>query len=244
VDETAWQTQMAWLDDDLASTDRPWKFVVLHEPGWSAGPNANNLDVQTDIQPLCLDHDVAMVLAGHNHYYVRTVVDRIQHITTAGGGAPLYSPDLAYPYIVASRAAYHFCKVEIDGDHLTFSAQTPEGTVFDSFTLYRALSGAELDDVSMPTSGLEFVYPNPSNPSTMVAFELNAGHNVDLNICDLKGRRIRRLIAGEQLDAGKYNRLWNGMDDTGSEVASGVYLVQLVVDGRQAGPPQKVSIVR
>ena len=244
VDESAWQTQMAWLDDDLASTDRPWKFVVLHEPGWSAGPNANNLNVQIDIQPLCLAHDVAMVLAGHNHYYARTVVDRIQHITTAGGGAPLYSPDLSYPYIVASRTAYHFCTVEIDGDHLIFSAQTPQGTVFDSFTLDRAVSAAELDEMSAPASGLEFIYPNPSNPSTMVAFELNIDHNVDLTICDLRGRHIRRLITGEQMGAGKHTRLWNGMDDAGSAVASGVYLVRLVVDGKQAGSPQKVSIVR
>jgi len=243
VDELAWQTQMAWLDADLAETDRPWKFVVLHEPGWSAGPNANNLNVQTDIHPLCIAHDVALVLGGHNHYYVRTLVDKIQHVTTAGGGAPIYYPNMSYPYIVAAGADYHFCKVEIDGGQLTFTAQTPEGLVLDSFSLDLATSDVEMNEFRS-ASGLEAVYPNPLNPTTKIAFELSAGNNVDLTIYDLKGRLVRRLIVGEQIETGKHNRLWNGEDDAGSAVASGVYLVRLAVGGRQAGPLQKVSIVK
>lgn len=87
-----------WLTNDLASTTKPWKILLFHEPGWSAGgSHANNTTVQTYIQPLCKQYGVDLVLNGHNHYYSRAVVDGVQHITTGGGGAPLYAPNPTYP---------------------------------------------------------------------------------------------------------------------------------------------------
>ncbi len=128
--------ELEWLDEDLRSTDKPWKFLLLHEPGWSAGGHPNNVTVQQSVQPLCTEWGVDMVLAGHNHYYARAEVDGVVHVTTGGGGSPLYDPTPGYtPEVVVTAKCHHFCKVEIDGAILSFSAVRLDGVVIDAFRI-------------------------------------------------------------------------------------------------------------
>ncbi|WP_415407800.1 PKD domain-containing protein [Sulfurovum sp. CS9] len=134
VDYSPGSTQYIWLENDLSSSTKKWKFLVFHEPGWSAdGPHSNNVDVQNYIQPLAVEKGVDIIFAGHNHYYARATVDSIQHITTGGGGAPLYSPDPNYENVVATAQSHHFCEVEIQGDDLYFTARDASGLELDSF---------------------------------------------------------------------------------------------------------------
>ncbi|MBT8387708.1 MAG: T9SS type A sorting domain-containing protein, partial [Ignavibacteria bacterium] len=126
--------QLTWLENDLAASTKPWKFIYLHEPGWSAGGHGNEIPVQLYIQPLCEQYGVPIVFGGHNHYYARAVVNGVQHITTGGGGAPLYLPDPSYPNIVTATRANHFCTIAIDDGLLSFKAIKPDGTLIDSFT--------------------------------------------------------------------------------------------------------------
>lgn len=133
--------QYAWIAADLAATRKPWRFVVLHEPGWSAGGHTDNLDVQRYLEPLFETYGVAMVFAGHNHYYARAVVHGVQHITTGGGGAPLYQPHPDMPGVVAVSRSYHYCRVEIDGARLELEAVRPDGVVVDRVHLVRGRSG-------------------------------------------------------------------------------------------------------
>jgi hypothetical protein len=126
--------QLTWLENDLASTTKPWKFIYLHEPGWSAGGHSNEIPVQLYIQPLCEQYGIPIVFGGHNHYYARAEVNGVQHITTGGGGAPLYAPILSYPNIVTATQANHFCTIAIEDGLLSFKAIKPDGTVIDSFT--------------------------------------------------------------------------------------------------------------
>jgi hypothetical protein len=145
--------QGRWFKADLAGSSKPWKFVLLHEPGWSAaGGHSNNSTVQRHIQPFCERYGVAMVFAGHNHYYSRAVVRGVQHVTTGGGGAPLKSPESGQSNVVAMRSTSHFCRIEIDGDVLRFRAVDRNGAVIDSVTTDRvtptlvALFTAEVQD--------------------------------------------------------------------------------------------------
>ena len=92
---------------------------------------------QAYIQSLCETYGVAMVFCGHNHYYAHCDVNGVKHITTAGGGAELATPDLSYhPSVVTALSAYHFSKVDIHGQQLDFEAVEFDGTVIDAFTLY------------------------------------------------------------------------------------------------------------
>ncbi len=134
-------TQGLWFKNDLAASNKTWKFVLLHEPGWSAGGgHVNNTTVQTQIEPLCERYGVAVVFGGHNHYYARAVVNGVQHITTGGGGAPLATPDMGQSNLVAGASAYHYCQIAIDAGNLRFKAiNSMTGAVIDSLTLHRSI---------------------------------------------------------------------------------------------------------
>jgi len=69
-------------------------------------------------------------------------------------------------------------------------------------------------------------WPNPFNPHTTVAFELARNDHVRLTIYDVQGRTIRNLVDGE-LPAGRHTAVWQGRDDNGRSVSSGIYFARL-----------------
>ena len=68
--------------------------------------------------------------------------------------------------------------------------------------------------------------PNPFNPITTIAFDIASDQQVSLKIYDVQGRLIRTLV-NEQMQARSYSVQWDGKNDRGSMVASGVYFYQL-----------------
>ncbi len=135
---SAWQAQLAWLAADLRATTKPWKVVLMHEPAWSAGGgHPNDTISQTDLQPLFRQYGVQVVIAGHNHYYARAVVDGIQHVTAGGGGAPLASPQSGQPNVVKTSATCHYCEILADDVSLSLVARSQAGSELDRFTLGR-----------------------------------------------------------------------------------------------------------
>jgi hypothetical protein len=72
--------------------------------------------------------------------------------------------------------------------------------------------------------------PNPFNPRTSIRFSLAADGPVKLLIFDVNGRRVRTLVE-ESLKAGLHEMVWDGTDDDGRTVTSGVYWSQLATDG-------------
>ena len=127
--------QYTCLENDLATTDREWVFLVFHEPGYSAGGHGNNNSVQSYIQPLCVDYGVDIVFNGHNHYYARTTVNRTKHITAGTAGAPSRTPDANM--VEFCKEEYHFCKIDIygGGSLLDFTAVDRYGVTIDSFII-------------------------------------------------------------------------------------------------------------
>jgi hypothetical protein len=69
--------------------------------------------------------------------------------------------------------------------------------------------------------------PNPFNPSTTISFYLPKESVVSLEVYDISGRLVSRLIGGERRSAGTYNVEWNGREARGVAVSSGVYLYRL-----------------
>jgi hypothetical protein len=71
-------------------------------------------------------------------------------------------------------------------------------------------------------------HPNPFSGGTRLAFSVARPSEVSLEIYDLAGRRIRHLIA-TALPAGRHNAHWDGRDDRGAPVASGLYHARLAI---------------
>ena len=87
-------------------------------------------------------------------------------------------------------------------------------------------------------------YPNPFNPSTTLAFELFGGatQQVRLELLDARGRRVCTAVDAT-LPPGVHRVTWDGRNDAGAPVASGVYLARLAIEGRVAGV-QKLSLLK
>ena len=75
--------------------------------------------------------------------------------------------------------------------------------------------------------------PNPFNPTTRISFDLAQKGQVEIRIFDVSGRRVRDLAHGE-LAAARHVVTWNGLDDAGHRVSSGVYFYRLVTDDYSA----------
>ena len=215
--------ELIWLANDLATSSASWKFVVLHEPGWSAGGgHENNVNVQNYIQPLCERYGVSIVFGGHNHYYARAVVNNVQQITTGGGGAPLYTPNSSYPNIVTTSRTHHFCKVAIDGNLLHFTAITSSGAVIDTFSMTRPLSYVAGQTAPNPSKfDLSPAFPNPFNPCTEIQYDLSKAEHTSLRVFDLLGREVAVLKDGF-VEAGSHRVMFDG-----SNLASGTYFARL-----------------
>jgi len=69
-------------------------------------------------------------------------------------------------------------------------------------------------------------YPNPFNPSTKIEFSLPEEAQVRLDIYNISGKRVKRLV-DEKLPSGIWSVIWNGEDHKGFQVASGIYLYRL-----------------
>jgi hypothetical protein len=72
-------------------------------------------------------------------------------------------------------------------------------------------------------------YPNPFNAKTTISFRLLQAANVKINIFDIRGRLVDRLI-DENLNAGYHNIEWMGLNDSPNDLSSGIYLYTIIVD--------------
>ncbi len=83
------------------------------------------------------------------------------------------------------------------------------------------------DDETIPSPDMNLTsYPNPFNPETTVRFTLQEDSSVELNIYDIKGRKVRTLV-DERLQTGEHRFTWNG-----EGAASGIYLIRLKTGDR------------
>ncbi len=76
-----------------------------------------------------------------------------------------------------------------------------------------------------------FNYPNPFNPSTTIHFSVAKTSQVTLDVFDVKGRQVRTLH-NRLTEAGRHTANWDGLDNHGKSVASGVYLIRLKSPGK------------
>ena len=82
-------------------------------------------------------------------------------------------------------------------------------------------------EVDLPTvPALDGNYPNPFNPLTVIRFSVPSRRHVELAVYDVRGRKVRTLVQGV-LPAGAHQVAWQGRDDVGRQVSSGLYFCRL-----------------
>jgi len=102
-------------------------------------------------------------------------------------------------------------------------------------SIYSAIGsfvGQGITDVEEPTIIPEKFevsqnYPNPFNPSTVINYALPKAEFVTIRIYNMLGQEVATLLNNE-VNAGVYNIMWNGMDNSGTKVATGTYIYRVV----------------
>ncbi|MCX6135452.1 MAG: T9SS type A sorting domain-containing protein [Ignavibacteriales bacterium] len=85
-------------------------------------------------------------------------------------------------------------------------------------------------------------YPNPFNPSTTIRYDLPKEAPVTLEVYNVLGVRVRTLLAGETVSAGRHTMMWDGRDDNGNVAPSGVYLYRVNANDFHAS--KKMTLVK
>ena len=89
-------------------------------------------------------------------------------------------------------------------------------------------------------------YPNPFNPTTNIKYALPVESRVTMEIYDLLGQRVRTLISGAQT-AGYHVAEWDGTNDAGGNLPSGVYFLRLTAagnDGKNFNEVRKLMMLK
>lgn len=123
--------------------------------------------------------------------------------------------------------------IEVSGVNLDAEANTITFTSEELSNYYALVAPTSVTGIEDSFNGAvpaEFVlqqnYPNPFNPATNIQFEVPVQSQVQLSVYNLLGQRIVVLL-NENKPAGVYTVQWNGRDDSGRLVSSGIYLVKM-----------------
>jgi serine protease AprX len=84
--------------------------------------------------------------------------------------------------------------------------------------------------------------PNPFNPTTIIPYLLPVRSEVSLAVYDLRGRRVRRLLEDRDEAPGRHEVTWNGRDDRGRELPSGIYVCRLEAAGIRCA--RRLALIR
>ena len=167
-------------------------------------------------------------------------------LKSTGGETPLFHHIVADGQITVANGIVNGTAVSGGGDVVRFvfrvlyefednaRFEIADGLVFDPSQLQNpALVAGVLELQSTPREfALHQNFPNPFNPDTTIKYDLAESADITLQIYNVLGQVVRTLVVSEAQNAGRYQIRWNGMDDRGVPVSSGVYFYRISADGK------------
>ena len=116
----------------------------------------------------------------------------------------------------------------VDGDYrLLIQSDALTDTINFSISAGDILLGIHEERIPNTLRSFDLVtFPNPFNPTTTIRYTIPENNKVIIKIFDQSGRQVNQLVSAKQ-NAGEYTAQWNGRDDTGRQLASGLYFCQV-----------------
>ena len=87
----------------------------------------------------------------------------------------------------------------------------------------------EIKNAIPRTFGLHQNYPNPFNPTTTSTFDVQKSAFVDISVYNILGQKITTLVS-DRLSAKSYSTVWNGTNDRGGQVGTGIYYARMIAN--------------
>ncbi len=106
---------------------------------------------------------------------------------------------------------------------------------------FESLAGNDSNKIISNQFSINKIYPNPFNPMTTIDFTIGKKDHYKIQILNLAGKEINKL-SNREFKAGNHSLFWNGNDNLGYKVSSGVYIVK--VSGNQISMQNKVVLLK
>jgi len=212
---------------------------------WHDSQNARSYNKFPDSYPELADHaqmtDIVISVSQNNGdtWSEPIVLNGVDTPEMAG-----QIPEFAYPgnrmdYVGQNDSGYAVGRLylmylddDTYGSSVQNIGQSTGGTMqYASLDITFAETPNTNGEVTPLTSMLQQNYPNPFNPETTISFNVAKSGNVDLDVYNMKGQLVKTLMNGSAT-AGLHQVVWNGNDNSGNKVASGVYFYKISNAGR------------
>lgn len=149
------------------------------------------------------------IYVSSDHVHWKCVMDKAENTSTAQNQADFFS-----------AAGVRYVRIVVTSLFPGSWASFWEFRIFGSPS-----TGVKLtEEILSPKIQLNQNYPNPWNRGTEISYQLGSESRVHLEIYDLLGKRIKTLASG-YFSPGSYSVYWDGLDDSGCPVASGIYFL-------------------
>lgn len=187
-------------------------------------PTGADFPIAVDLGDLDGDGDLELITSSFGTFQQLNGIWRLYE--NDGSGNYVNHTDYPASY-AASCAVFHDRDGDGDVDVTGIDEMHDLLFLFDN----RLTSLHDSDAVPIDNFELSGNYPNPFNPFTNIRFVLPDNARIDLEVYDIQGRKVRTLIDGEVWRGGTNIVPWNGTDDQGDVLASGVYFLRMSSNG-------------
>ena len=222
---SAGSTQAAWLQSTMSASSLPFKVVYFHHPPYSSARHGSSKTLQWNFA----GWGATAVLSGHDHTYERIQRDGIVYFVCGLGGKSIYNFNTPVSGSqVRYNGDYGAMLVDANQDSILFRFYNRGGQLIDSYTVKSSVTAIKPAREQAIPQKIELAqnYPNPFNPSTTIRFTLPRNQHVRLTIYSAIGQVVTRLL-DQTLSAGDHFVRWNGRNQAGRPVGSGVYFYEL-----------------
>jgi hypothetical protein len=220
---------------DLSSTNKTWKLVISHAPGYCSGGHGEDAGMKTLATNIFEPKHVDMVLSGHSHFYQHNRVNGIEHMVLGGGGAPLYVPVNA-SYTLKSVQDYNFGVVDVTSNYFLLKVYNNYNVLLDTVRMIKNTLGISEQSTTARDFSIDEVYPNPSNPEFNVSFDIKTAAAYKLELFDITGRLVE-VVKNQKFTPGHYEYSLKT-----EKFTSGVYF--LMLSGAKDFISRKVVVVK
>jgi hypothetical protein len=213
--------------DTITMTATPvtgWKFT-----GWSGDHGGNNNPAIISIR-----NNMSITANFEQQTYTLTI-----HVTPSGTGNIIKSPDkskYSHGEVVVCTAIANpdsFYKFDHWSGDISDTVKSVSLIMDKNKNITAHFSSSVTSVSDLDSYGIipsEYIlmqnYPNPFNPETIIRYQIPKSSHIKLEVFNILGERIRTLVDAEQ-NAGYYQVVWNGKDDMGVIVPSGIYFYVL-----------------
>lgn len=161
---------------------------------------------------------------------------RVNNVYYDGAGSPVHGGWATYTTTYVAQAADVGLPIAICLNSVSHQGNFDNVRFEDSTTPSGVAPGT-------PTPVLQLqARPNPFGAATQIRFSLPRPVTPVLRVFDVSGRPVRTLLAGVPLEAGAHDATWDGMDDAGARLGSGLYFLR--IEAGERSRVERVLLVR